>query len=173
MKNQEEMIKQSVKWWLDYMDGTVDKKANLTAEENMKPYPKEKIEKLIEENNRETLIQIYNYLTIMANYRKKKDFYITQEQRRRLEIKLTALVKKELENKKIAYLYTDENGNAGGILAVAMYYSEIKNESEENNTISILPVDTEMFISLNKTDIRYNGSSPLSTLYEIDEEQKS
>lgn len=53
-----------------------------------------------------------------------------------------------------------------------MYYSQIKTGKDEENAVTILPKDVEMFITNTKADIRYNGNFPLSTLYEIDDEQK-
>ncbi len=172
MKNQENMIKTSIKWWLDYMDGTTDKVEKENAQAEMKDYSKEQIDDLIKNHQTSELKRIYKLLLAIDDYNKKKDYYINKEQRRRLEIELTTFIKRELKNKNIAYLYTDENGFAGGILAVAMYYSQIKTGKDEENAVAILPKDVEMFITNTKADIRYNGNSPLSTLYEIDDEQK-
>ena len=119
------------------MDGTTDKVEKENAQEEMKDYSKEQIDNLIKNHQTSELRRIYKLLLAIDDYNKKKDYYINKEQRRRLEIELTTFIKRELKNKNIAYLYTDENGFAGGILAVAMYYSQIKTGKGEENAVAI------------------------------------
>lgn len=59
MKNQENMIKTSIKWWLDYMDGTTDKVEKENAQEEMKDYSKEQIDDLIKNHQTSELKRIY------------------------------------------------------------------------------------------------------------------
>ena len=173
MTEQEKMIALAVDWWLNYMDGTAERISSYQAEEELKTYTRDKFNKIVEEGRfLEELHNIYLFAKVKEDYNKKKDFYITQEQKSRLKIKLTSLIKKELENKNFVYLYSDENGFAGGTLAVAMELSSIKNGMDEDDAIGLFPKGTDMFISPNKVEVRYNEDSPLSTIYEIEEEEK-
>lgn len=175
MIEQERMIDYAVKWWLDYMDGTNQKIASSRAKNELNKYTKEDIDKLIERRN--TIENLKELKTILLNiervkdYQQKELYFIATEQRRRLEIKLTSLIKKELKEKNIAYLYTDEKGKTGGILGVSMELSSIKSNSENEEDISILPKNVDMFVSENKIEVRYNQMTPLSTIFEIDEEK--
>lgn len=172
MKEQE-LINRAVNWWLDRLDGSIDRDMVNLAKSRLQKFSEEDIlnfalEMKQDKSKSEEYLSLYSSFMTVKDYEYKKDFYILAEQRRRLEIKLKSLISKDIEKRNISYLYTDDKGFAGGTLALAMNLTSIKQANNNGITMSVLPSSVEMFISRDKVEIRYNERE-MYTLCEISE----
>lgn len=86
-----------------------------------------------------------------------KDAYLFPAQAARFEKVLTALIERDIKNRKCAYLVVDEDG-PGGILAVALAEAEI-----DSDTYKVLP-ECDMFVEENEVSMRFWGEEPLHVL---------
>ncbi len=163
----DKIVSIAVKWWADQIDGTTDKIAYQDARENIEKY------RDIDPNEIKDLsviAEIFKYAEEIYTYRKKKDIFVMQEQRRRFEFQLEKYIRKYLTERKIAYLYTEEDASADGILGVATYYAGIRNEGDKDGEPSPFPKSIEMYVTENSIEIRYDENGPLLSIYETEPE---
>lgn len=168
MTELDKIISFAIKWWGDQIDGTHDRLAYEKGVEILEKY--KDIKSLQDLHDYYELKEIKESLDAVENYRKKEDIYVLQEQRRRFELQLEKYIKRDLTERKVAYLYTEDDGSAGGILGLATHYSGIRNEGDKEGEPSPFPKNIEMFVSENSIDIKYEKDGSFITIYEIESE---
>ena len=86
------------------------------------------------------------------------------------------MIRKEIKERGIAYLYTDEYAMAGGTLALIAYKSNIPNNGnigeDGKRLATAFPEGVEMYVSREKIDVRYDEKGVLHTVYEVPKLEK-
>lgn len=163
----DKIVSIAVKWWADQIDGTTDKIAYEQAREKIKKYKDIDPKDIIDPRD---IAEIIKCIHDIDSYIKKEDIFVFKEQRRRFELHLAKYIKRDLEERKVAYLYTEADARAGGILGVATHYACIRNEGNKKDEPSPFPEGIEMYVTENSIEIRYDENGPLYTIYESEPE---
>lgn len=164
----DKIVSIAVKWWADQIDGTTDKIAYQDACEKLQEYKDIDPENITDPS---VITDILKYIKAIDAYKGKEDIFVMQEQRRRFEFQLEKYIRRDLTERKVAYLYTEDDARAGGILGVATYYASIRNEGDKEDEPSPFPKSIEMYVTENAIEIRYDGNSPLYKIYETEPEK--
>ncbi len=159
-KKCDKTIKFAIKWWTDILSG---KESARSFYEEMKNDLED-----IKENHESA----YNFLKQAIEQldeemeKDRSNAYLNSEQIRRLEEQLSFRIKNCLEKDGYAYLHTDEDARANGVLGLATYYAGIRNEGNLGEEPSPFPDGVEMWIEPGKVEIRYDENGMFNPVYQ-------
>lgn len=164
------VIKEALKWWVNI----------LSSKDAPRSYEKEFVENYgeiesISPNIYKQFIDSAKRLDRIAAV-ERKVVALNEEQVKKFIETAVPIIRKEIKERGIAYLYTDEYAMAGGTLALIAYKSNIPNNGnigeDGKRLATAFPEGVEMYVSREKIDVRYDGKGVLYTVYEAPKLEK-